>query len=96
MKIIKKAQAGSFESSDILILVEPVNEGEGRKIELDSAVQFQFGDKILELIIHSLDKHQIADIHLVIKDKGAIEPVIRARIETALLRGANQQKGTMY
>ncbi len=96
MKIIKKSQAGSFESSDILILIEPTEANEGRIVEIDSAVQKEFGDKISLLITEILDHYEVADVHLVVKDKGAIEPVIRARMETALKRASNMQEGTMY
>lgn len=96
MTITKKAQAGSFESADILILAEPVNKGDGRKIEFQSVVNKQFGDKILEIINNCLDEFKIDDIFLVIQDKGAIEPVIKSRMETVLLRASNQQKGTLY
>ena len=34
MKIIKKAQSGSFESSDIIVLIEHVVENSGRNIEI--------------------------------------------------------------
>jgi len=96
MKIIKKAQAGSFESSDILILVEPVSEGAGRKLSIDSGVYKQYGSEIEKLIIKLLDKHKVDDIHLIANDKGAINPVIEARMETVLLRASGNQKGTLY
>lgn len=96
MEIVRKAQAGSFESADILILAEPVEKGEGRKIELDSAVKKQYGDKILKIINDCLDNFGVKDIYLVINDKGAIEPVIKSRMETVLFRASNQQKGTLY
>ena len=96
MKVISNAQAGSFESSDILILVAPAAEGSGRKIEIESGVYMQYGDKIEELINEVLDLYNIADIHLKANDKGAIEPVILARMETALSRALNEQQGTLY
>lgn len=96
MKIIKEAQAGSFESSDILILAEPVATGKGRKIELDSGVFAQYGDRILALINTILDENKVQDIHLKINDKGAIEPVIHARMETVLQRASGVQQGTLY
>jgi len=91
MKIQKSAQAGSFESSDILILVEPAEEKSGRNIELDSNVKYQYGDKILEMINECLDSYQIEDIHLIAKDKGALEPTIKARLETVMQRALNIQ-----
>lgn len=96
MKITKKAQAGSFESSDILILVEPNKKGDGRKIEIESGVFLQYGDKIEALINQVLDTYEISDIHLKAHDKGAIDAVILARMETVLTRGLEQQQGTLY
>lgn len=85
MKIIKKAQAGSFESSDIMILIEP-SEKPGRIVEIDSTVQIQYGEHIKQLIYNQLDKLQISNIHLIAKDKGALDHTINARLETAIKR----------
>jgi len=95
MTITKKAQAGSFESSDILILAEPNEKGNGRIIDLDSDVEKQYGEDILNLVNKTLDKFGISDIHLILKDKGAISTVICARIETVLKRASNQAEGTL-
>jgi len=95
MKIIKKAQSGSFESSDIIVLIEPVVENSGRNIEIDSSVMLEFGDSIEKLISKKLDEYNITDIHLIVKDKGALEPTIDARLETAIMRACDLQKGTL-
>jgi len=89
MKIINKAQAGSFESSDIMILVEPA-EASGRHIELESNVQLQYGDQIRALINKKLDEMGVKDIHLIARDKGALNPTICARIETAVIRASKK------
>ncbi|MCP4215518.1 MAG: citrate lyase acyl carrier protein [bacterium] len=94
MKIKTTAQAGTFESSDILVLVEP-NE-DGRNIEIDSTVLLQYEDTIRRRIENVLDKHDISNIHLIAKDKGALNATIFARVETAVLRGAGLQEGTSY
>ncbi len=90
MEIIKKAQAGSFESSDILILIEPLNKKTGRKIEIDSTVMKEYGDSIKKLINNCLDTYQVQNIHLIAKDKGALDLTISARLETALKRASQQ------
>jgi len=95
MKILKSSQAGSFESSDLMVLIEPVPENSGRKIELDSTVMLQYGDDIQAIIIEILDRFEISDIHLIAKDKGALDATIKARLETAIIRGADLQKGTL-
>ena len=95
MKVVKKAQSGSFESSDIIVLIEPVVENSGRNIEIDSSVMLEFGDSIEKLITSKLDEYAITDIHLIVKDKGALEPTINARLETAIMRACDLQKGTL-
>ena len=89
MRIINKAQAGSFESSDIMILVEPAATS-GRHIELESNVQLQYGDQIRALINKKLDEMGVKDIHLIARDKGALNPTICARIETAVIRASKK------
>ncbi len=95
MEIKKRAQAGSFESSDILIIVEPVKENTGRKIEMDSNVSIQFGDSILEDINRVLDRYEVENVKIIARDKGALPPTICARIETALKRSMEMEEGTL-
>ncbi|MCU4157368.1 citrate lyase acyl carrier protein [Carboxylicivirga sp. A043] len=95
MELKQKAQAGSFESSDILVMVEPVEKGAGRLIELKSIVMQQFGEDLLKQIHANLDKFAIADVRLIINDKGALPPTVSARLETALKRAAQLQTGTL-
>ncbi|WP_430816049.1 citrate lyase acyl carrier protein [Carboxylicivirga sp. RSCT41] len=95
MELKQKAQAGSFESSDILVMVEPVEKGAGRLIELKSIVMQQFGEDLLSQIHADLDKFQISDVRLIINDKGALPPTVSARVETALKRAAQLQTGTL-
>ncbi|MBI9067905.1 MAG: citrate lyase acyl carrier protein [Salinivirgaceae bacterium] len=95
MKLIQSAQVGTFESSDIMILIDPADMGTGRDIELDSNVILQYGDDILQSIHKILDKYEIADVKMVATDKGALNHTIEARVEAALLRAMNIQKGTL-
>jgi len=95
MKVKRRAQAGSFESSDILVIVEPVEDNTGRQIELDSSVMLQFGDSIREEITTMLDRLDISDVKLIARDKGALHPTICARVETALKRSLGIEEGTL-
>lgn len=95
MELKIKAQAGSFESSDVLIMVEPVERGVGRKIELSSIVMQQFGEDLLRQVNRDLDAYGVADVRLIINDKGALPPTVSARLETALKRAAEMQTGTL-
>lgn len=90
-----KAQAGTFESSDIMILIEPVEKDSGRKVEVSSTVILQFKNDIKTSITEVLNELDIQDIHLIAKDKGALTPTIKARVETAVKRSLGIQEGTL-
>ena len=89
------AQSGTFESSDVIVLIEPLPDYAGRKIEISSSVMQQFGTSFKKIIIDMLDEYEMTDIHLIAKDKGALEPTIKARLETAIKRSLDQQEGTI-
>ena len=87
-KIIQRATAGTLESSDVLVTLEPAQEG--LEIELDSVVQNQFGDTILATVQEVLNELDVQDAKISIVDRGALDCVIRARVETAVLRGKGE------
>ena len=80
------SQAGTLESSDVLVMVEPVEPGTGRQIELESNVIMQYGERIQQLVTKILDGLYISDARILIKDKGALDATIWARVETAIRR----------
>ncbi|MBN2597888.1 citrate lyase acyl carrier protein [Labilibaculum sp.] len=90
-----KAQAGTFESSDIMILIEPLEKDSGRKVDISSTVMLQFEEDIKATINQVLDTLQVQDLHLIAKDKGALTQTIQARVETAVKRSLGIQEGTM-
>lgn len=83
-EIVKKAWAGTLESSDAYVEVEPA---EVVEIELQSVVQAQFGEAIEAAVRAVLAECGVEKAHVKVMDRGALECVIRARVETALLRG---------
>ncbi len=85
MKIIKDAIAGTLESSDLQVKVSPQDRLE---IIIHSNVMHQFGEKITSVVKETLDKLQVVDGLIIIEDKGALDCAIRARVETAVLRGS--------
>ena len=85
MNILNCAVAGTLESSDVLVQIAPSDDG--LHIRLDSVVQAQFGDDILSVVKEVLDECGIEQANLNIQDRGALDCVIRARVETAIIRG---------
>lgn len=90
MEIKNKAVAGTLESSDIYVQVEP-NET-GINIELESVVYNQFGEEIEKTVREVLNDFNVKNITIRLKDRGAVECAIRARIETALKRAEGTDK----
>lgn len=84
MEIRKKASAGTMESSDAYVEIEPA---EGLQIQLESVVQAQFGQQIQEVVRQVLQENGVEKANVRLVDRGALECVIRARVETAILRG---------
>lgn len=84
MNIVKTAVAGTLESNDIFITIEP-NKG-GIVIELDSIVKERFGEQILSSINKSLEQFAVKEAKVIASDRGAISCTIDARMETAILR----------
>lgn len=87
MLISKAAIAGTLESSDALIRIEPANE---LIIEINSSVGKQFGAAILSTIKEVLDQFEVKQALITVEDKGALDCVLRARLKAALLRATNE------
>ncbi len=88
MEIKKPAVAGTMESSDCLVTVEP---GEGKvEFSLESTVIHQFGNQIRKVTLETLDNLGISDVKISIVDKGALDCTIKARIEGAVFRSVEQ------
>jgi citrate lyase subunit gamma (acyl carrier protein) len=85
-KINRPGQAGTLESSDIMITVAPAAAGSGVSIELVSPVLKQFGAQIREVIVRTLSEEGVDDVIVNANDKGALDCTIRARLMTALAR----------
>lgn len=88
MKIVKQASAGTMESSDVYVEIEPGEEG--LAIQIESVVGKQFGENIAATVREVLADYELADAKVRVFDRGALECVLRARVETAILRSGGE------
>lgn len=86
---MKEAIAGTLESGDILIRIEPADK-EGLDIDLDSTVAYQFGRQIKTVITETLTSLGINQAKVVATDKGALDCTIRARVTAAAVRATGK------
>lgn len=89
MNITANAVAGTLESSDIYVTVEP---WDTLDIQIQSVVAQQFGDQIRESILEVVREQGVETGRISVQDKGAIDCVIKARVETAIKRAAGGRK----
>ncbi len=87
MKLITTGNAGTMESNDIMITVEPFDAG-GVQVELTSSVYQQFGKQIIAVIRETAADYGVENALITAVDKGALDCTVRARVATALTRAA--------
>ncbi len=80
--------AGTLESSDCQVTVEPGNNG--IEFDLDSVVINQYGNQIRKVVMETLKNMGVSQVKLSIVDKGALDCTIKARVEGALFRSVGQ------
>ena len=84
MEILKSAAAGTLESSDAMVTVEPGLGG--IELELSSSVMNQYGRQIKATVLETLDRLQVTNARVTVVDKGALDCTIKARVECAVFR----------
>lgn len=85
MEILKTAAAGTLESSDCLVTVEP---GEGIALELSSSVMNQYGRQIKATVLETLERLDVKNASVTVVDKGALDCTLKARVECAVFRSS--------
>ena len=83
MDIRKPAVAGTYESSDAYVCVQP---SKTLELEIESVVYNQYKNAIQKAVMETLAELGVTSGKISIRDKGAVDCVIQARVETAIMR----------
>ena len=84
MEVKKAAMAGTLESSDAQVTVEP---GNGTvELSIESSVIHQFGKQIKATVLETLNRLDVKDAKVTVVDKGALDCTLKARVECAVYR----------
>lgn len=86
MEIQKSAIAGTLESSDVQVTVEPG--ANGIELAIESSVMNQYGRAIRRTVLATLERLGVTAARVQVVDKGALDCTIRARVECAVFRSA--------
>jgi len=87
-ELIRRSAAGTMESSDAYVELEPG--ANGIELEIDSVVIQQFGDQIRSVVEDVFREQGVANAKVKLVDRGALDCVIRARVETAIVRAKGE------
>lgn len=82
--------AGTLESSDVMVRVAPTD-GPEHDLLIASSVEKQFGAAIRSTLLQVLGDYHVEPVQVIVDDKGALDCVLRARLETALMRASDGQ-----
>ena len=86
MEIKHNATAGTLESSDALITVEPAEE---MTLDISSSVMNQYGRQIRATVQETLERLGVTRGKVTVVDKGALDCTIKARVECAVFRSGD-------
>ena len=88
MIIEKNAVAGTLESSDAQVTVEPAENG--IELEISSSVMNQYGRQIKATVLETLDRLEVKNGRVTVIDKGALDCTLKARVECAVFRSCDK------
>ncbi|VEI68267.1 Citrate lyase gamma chain [Serratia rubidaea] len=80
--------AGTLESSDVMVRIAP-GDGPQHDLLIASSVEKQFGAAIRRTLLQVLNQYGVEPVQVMVDDKGALDCVLRARLETALMRASD-------
>ncbi|MBQ9923690.1 MAG: citrate lyase acyl carrier protein [Clostridia bacterium] len=88
MEIKNVAIAGTLESSDAQVTVEPGDNG--IELTLTSSVMNQYGRQIKATVLETLERLEVSSARVTVVDKGALDCTLKARVECAVFRSCGQ------
>ncbi|MGO5023844.1 citrate lyase acyl carrier protein [Lawsonibacter sp. LCP25S3_G6] len=93
MEILKPAMAGTLESSDAQVTVEPGSDG--IQLTLSSSVMNQYGRQIKATVLETLKRLEVTNAQVTVVDKGALDCTLKARVECAVFRSCGQSQANI-
>lgn len=92
MDILKSAIAGTLESSDAQVTVEPGGE---LQLTIESSVLNQYGRQIRAAVLETLERLGVKGGTVKVVDKGALDCTLKARVECAVYRSCGASEANI-
>lgn len=91
-KILRAAEAGFQDKGDVIILLTPGPDGSGIQLDIQSKVMALFGDQIRASVLEEIAAYDLTDLRASVRDEGALDYAIRARVQTAIERALREEE----
>jgi citrate lyase subunit gamma (acyl carrier protein) len=88
--IARQSKAGLEERGDLLVCLAPGEAGSGIQIEIESNVKPLFGEQIRDSALAIVEDYGLTDLKIAIRDQGALDYAIRARVQAAIARALKE------
>jgi citrate lyase subunit gamma (acyl carrier protein) len=89
-KILREAQAGLQDKGDVVVRLKPGDAQSGIRLDIESKVMSMFGDQIRASVLEMIDRYGLTDVHVSVRDQGALDYAIRARVQAAIERAIKE------
>lgn len=86
VKILRQSEAGLQDKGDVVINLGPGVKGSGVQLDIESKVMSLFGPQIRESVLEEIEKYSLTDVKISVRDQGALDYAIKARVRTAIER----------
>jgi citrate lyase subunit gamma (acyl carrier protein) len=90
VRILREAKAGLDDRGDVLVFLSPGEWSSGIQIEIESTLMSLFGDQIRASVLDVIERYGLNDLKLTLRDQGALDYAIRARVQTAIERALTE------
>lgn len=90
--MLRQASAGLRDKGDVMVRLLPAPAGSGVQLEIESKVMTMFGDQIRATVLEIIGSYGLTDVTVSVQDQGALDYVIRARVQTAIERAIREKK----
>lgn len=90
IRILREARAGLNDKGDVVVHLKPAEAQGGVKLDIESKVMSMFGKQIRASVMETIENYGLTDLHMTVRDQGALDYAIRARVQTAIERAIKE------
>lgn len=88
--VLREAKAGLNDKGDLVVHLKPAGDQSGVLLDIESKVMSMFGDQIRASVMETIESYALADLYVSVRDQGALDYAIRARVQTAIERAIKE------